>query len=124
MRNRIWLMGLAVVIGLLLSASTAQAGANACFAWSCSEQGNCQFNSSCSSGTPYIWKYGWEFGDGATIGMTGSTVVSHDYGPSGVAYPFVTLHVLSWSGDYDSVTCDIIARTVIGPALPQEGTCS
>lgn len=123
MAKNLRILGLALALGLVFMVPQAYAAADACFTWSCNSSGDCDFDASCSSATPFIWKYSWTWGDGTSTGLTGNSTPSHDYGTSGPAYPYVTLKIYPWSDETDQVTCQIVARNVFSPPLPQSGTC-
>lgn len=107
------------------SAGAAQA-ATACFDWDCTAGGGyCTFDASCSSASPYIWRYKFEWGDGTSTGLTSDPTWDHDYTPSGPPYPEVKLTIYFFDEPTSkSVTCDIVARNVVGPPLPLYGRCS
>lgn len=112
------------VFALALAGATAASADTACFNWSCHNSGNCSFDAGCSSATPFIWKYKWIYGDGTSSGLTGQSNPSHNYGPNGPSYPTVTFWIYPWSNNFTSVTCQIVVRNHVGPALPQNGQCS
>lgn len=123
-KKSLWILALSVSVLAFASAQAAEA-ATACFDWSCTTSGFCSFDASCSSASPYVWKYNFNFGDGSGTGLTGDPTWDHDYTTSGPPYPSVTLTIYFFSEpSSQSVTCDIVARNVVGPPLPQSGRCS
>jgi hypothetical protein len=121
-----------VLLGAVLFAcvsATAAHAATACFDWSCnSGSGFCTIDASCSSASPYIWKYDFDFGDGTGTGLTGNKVQTHQYGSS-VYDAVVTLRILYWSNPGENtVECRINTRMpVVGPQPPEDyfqGRCS
>jgi hypothetical protein len=121
---------LCVGVALFTSMSTtAVHAATACFDWSCNESsGLCTIDASCSSASPYIWKYQFDFGDGTATGLTGNKVQYHQYGSS-VYEATVTLRIL-YFGDpgENAVACTINTRLFpVGPQPPPsvfQGRCS
>jgi hypothetical protein len=121
-----------VLLGSVLLAcisATAANAATACFDWSCNEStGFCTIDASCSSASPYIWKYDFDFGDGTWTGLTGNKVQTHQYGSS-VYEAVVTLRILYWSSPgQNTVACTIHTRLpVVGPQPPPsyfQGRCT
>jgi len=101
----------------------AEATATACFDWSCHDGDTCDFDASCSTGTPYIWKYKWIYGDGTSSGLTGNAILTHVY-TNGACYPTITLYVYDWDGDVQQVTCQIVLKNCVGPPVALSGRCS
>lgn len=124
--RKMFLVGVALFTGL--SATTAYA-ATACFDWICDGgTGLCTIDAGCSSASPYIWKYDFNFGDGTSTGLTGVSVQNHQYG-SGVYEATVTLKIFYFSDPGESsVACTINTRMPpVGPQPPLsyfQGRCS
>ena len=112
------------IAGLLIPAM-AEATATSCFDFDCTTgaAGYCTFNGGCSTGTPFVWKYNWDFGDGTSTGLTGQSTQNHTYS---ICHPGVTLTVYTWDGDIESVQCIINNRlpNCPGPLPPTSGRCS
>lgn len=125
MKKSLMILGVLATLTVLGSAQAAQA-ATACFDWDCTAgAGYCTFDASCSSATPYVWKYNFNWGDGTSTGLTGSATQTHDYTGTGPAYPTVTLTIYFFDAPSSkTVSCDIVARNVVGPPLPLYGRCS
>lgn len=100
-------------------------GATACFDWSCDESTLlCDFDTSCSTGQPYIWKFHFTWGDGTQSNYSAVTSWQHQY-TSSDAYPHVRLLVVPWGESMTEVTCQITVYNQIGPpVLPTEGRCT
>ena len=95
----------------------------ACFDWSCTGTypSTCTFDPSCSvtnSGTP--WRDSWTYGDGGSDLLSPGSTATHVYTQP---YPEVTLLKYHFSANSPSVSCDIVARNVIGPPQPLSGRC-
>jgi hypothetical protein len=122
----VFVAGFLAVLG---GAQAAQA-ATACFDWDCTAGGGyCTFDASCSSATPYIWKYEFsDWGDGSAgtgLCLSGSPNHTHDYGSTGPAYPTVTLKIYFFDEpSVKTVSCDIVTRNVVSPPLAMSGRCS
>lgn len=117
---------LAAVIFLASTSVTSAHAAVACFDWDCSiGDGLCYFNASCSSASPYIWKYNFAFGDGTGTGETGTTTHYHQYA-SGTWQASVTLSIYYFSSPWkNTVTCWIPIRPIpVGPQPPPGGRCT
>lgn len=125
MKKGLLILGLIAIMSVLGSAQAAQA-ATACFDWDCTAGGGaCTFDASCSSATPYVWKYNFTWGDGTGTGLTGTPTQSHNYGSTGPAYPTVTLTIYFFDDPSSkTVSCDIVTRNVVSPPLPLYGRCS
>lgn len=114
-----WILVLAVGFAALLAPAVAHAGsATACFDWNC-VAGTCTFDGSCSSATPYIWKYNWTFGDGTGTGLTSQSDPTHVYT---ACWPTVQLLVANFEGDYDTVSCEISTEYGGCPGPPHGAT--
>lgn len=112
-----------IVLLLLATAAPAQA-ATSCFDWSCANL-TCTFNAACSSASPFVYKYLWDFGDGSGWGPTGNSSLSHTYSASGPANPVVSLTITYFSEPgATTTTCEITVRFVVGPQYPLNGRCS
>lgn len=123
MRSLKFLITFSFVVSLLALASPAEAGGNACFTWQCGD-GLCQFDASCSTADPYVWKYRMDYGDGTSSGLTGNSTFFHDYGSTFSAFPTLTIYFFTGSGE-DSVTCEVFMNVIpVGPQPPSFGTCS
>ena len=117
-----FLMG-AVFAAFLGIASAPAAHAGACFDWSCDGSGSraCTFDASCSTLSPYVWKYNFDFGDGTGTGLTGTAVWNHTYS-SGYSST-VSLTVTSFSGS-STVNCTVWTHVLpVGPQPPMSGRC-
>lgn len=116
-----------VLVFFLVSAAFGSpvAADTACFDWSCNESTRtCTFDFSCSSASPFIWKYAFDFGDGTSTGLTGATFYTHQYS-SGVFFPVVTLSIMPWSDNgMTEASCQIVVKNPFGPPLPTSGRCS
>lgn len=117
-----------LAIALLAAYAVPAHSATACFDWSCTTDGFCTINAGCSSASPYIWKYDFDFGDGTWTGLTGNSVQTHQYGGS-VYESYVTLRILYWSDPgVNTVTCRINTRMPpVGPQPPPsyfQGRCT
>lgn len=127
MKKSLWMLSIFGFVAVFGGAQAAQA-ATACFDWDCTAGGGyCTFNASCSSATPYVWKYNFSsWGDGtAGTGLTGNPTQVHNYGSTGPAYPTVTMTIYFFDAPYSkTVSCDIVTRNVVGPPLPLYGRCS
>jgi hypothetical protein len=121
---RTTMLVLAVFTAVAVFASVpAQAGP--CFDWSCSgtDTRACSFNASCSTASPYVWKYDFAFGDGSDTGLTGNANQNHSYASGYDANVTLTIYFFSGSG-YASVTCDIPYHVLpFGPQPPFSGRC-
>lgn len=119
------LLAACLVMFLWFGAGRAEAANIACFDWSCNEfnTGACTFNASCTELTQgQLWRYSWDFGDG-TGGLTGNPVINHNYGAAGLCWTNVRLTVIPFSADSFSVSCEIIIRNCVGPAIGLGGRC-
>jgi len=111
-----------ILFCLALLAPAAQADTHVCFDWSCnSTTKQCTFDASCSSASPFIWKYDFDWGDGSSTGLTGNPNQTHSY-PS-TPYPVVELTVYPWGDDVQSHSCQITVYNVFSPPLPTSGRC-
>jgi PKD domain len=122
--RKLWtgfLLGLALVVA---QTGAAQATNKACFDWSCNDTTYvCSFNSACTTLTNgQLWRYRWDFGDGAGYYFTSSSTVNNTYSSS-LPYPTVTLTVIPLDTDPFSVTCEIVVYNNIGPPRPTYGRC-
>lgn len=117
-----------LVFAMTFGGAQAASAATACFDWDCTAGGGaCTFDASCSSATPYIWKYEFsDWGDGsAGTGLSGNATHNHNYGSTGPAYPVVTLKIYFFDDpSVKQVSCDIVTRNVVSPPLPLSGRCS
>ena len=94
----------------------AETADTACFDWVCYVNGDCQFDASCSSASPSIWKYHWTWGDGTSTGFVSSPLQSHAYASS-VYTTTVRLQVWTFS-NMTSVSCKVTVREGAGNPLP------
>ena len=121
--KKMFLMAAAFVAMLGMASAPAQAGP--CFDWSCDGSGTraCTFDASCSTASPYVYKYNFDFGDGATTGLSGSPFHNHTYA-SGYDSN-VTLTILFFSGSGSaSVTCTVWTHVLpVGPQPVMSGRC-
>jgi hypothetical protein len=119
--RRIW-MGLALVCAFMAHSGIAEATNHACFDWSCNESTHvCTFDASCTTFTSgQLWRYRWDFGDGAGYFFTGSAITSNTYS---IPYPTVTLTVVPFGADLFSVSCGIVVWNNIGPPRATYGRC-
>lgn len=98
-------------------------GATACYDWSCI-MGGCDFDASCSSASPFIWRYSFDYGDGSSSGLTSNPVQYHGYSES-QGQKTVELVILYWSEPGEtSASCAIDIGYTAGPQFPIEGRCS
>lgn len=98
-------------------------------------QGNCtwnatftQFTCTFDAGRPvanpsacpgsFIWKYRWDFDDGTTSGLTGSTFTK-TY--PGSADPFVTLVILCWDGNFPELSRGVCSHFGFWGCIPVNG---
>lgn len=107
------------VFGLVAEPSEA---ATACFDWECADL-ICDFDASCSTGEPYIWKYSFDFGDGTGTGLTGNPVQQHTYSLE-YPYPVIKLTIIPMGEDMTTLECQIVVRNVVGPQQDQFGRCT
>jgi len=122
MKSKYVLPVLVLLAVVLFWTAPAQASnEDACFTFDCSGS-VCDFDASCSSASPYIWKYSFDFGDGTGTGLTGTAAHTHEYDP--ICYPYVELSVYTFDGS-DTVGCYVHTGYpgCPGPAQPQSGTC-
>lgn len=125
MKKTIFVLGIALCAGFLF-AGTASAQ-TACFDWACGSQ-ICDFDASCSSASPYIWKYELDYGDGSGSGLSSSPTHTHTYGPTVWEIPVeLTIYFFSGSGS-QSVTCNVRpGYWPVGPRPPGssfQGRCT
>ena len=109
----------------LFALSTLSEASMACFDWDCNSFTRvCTFDGSCSTTSSWVWKYRWDFGDGSEW-VLGGAYQTHEY-PAPPNCPAITveLTIIPWADDWASVSCPIIVKTCVGPALPTEGRCS
>lgn len=116
------------VVALVCASPRAAHAATACFDWQCTTAGFCTINAGCSSASPFIWKWDFNFGDGVDTGLTGNSVQTHQYGSS-VYDSVVTLRILYWSDPgQNTVSCRINTRLPpVGPQPPPsyfQGRCT
>lgn len=110
------------IVGCLASAAPA-AAATSCFDWSC-VLGGCDFDASCSSASPFIWRYSFDYGDGSGSGLTSNPVQQHDYA-NNQGQETVTLYILYWSEPGETAAqCTIDIGYTVGPIEPLTGRCS
>lgn len=115
---------LLAAICVCLVAPTAL-GATACVDWSCI-MGVCDFDASCSSASPFIWKYAYDFGDGNGT-VTGSSTLQYTYPhfPSGPWTVPGQMTIIYWSEPTEtSVSCNFQIGYTAGPQAPLTGRCS
>jgi hypothetical protein len=119
-------------MGLVLGVFTAilvfarvPAHAGPCFDWSCSGTASraCTFDASCSTASPFVYGYDFNFGDGSDTSLTGNAMWSHSYSSGYDAT--VSLTIYFWSGSSRaSVSCDVIYDTLpFSPKPPSSGRC-
>jgi|1186.fasta_scaffold317825_1 hypothetical protein len=114
-----------LAVTLCLVSAPAYAGGTACFDWSCNQSnGACTVNASCSTASPYIYKYSVDWGDGTYSGWSGDPTFSHSYA-SGTYSPLITVQIIFFS-DSGSDTASCYAAPYpfpIGPQAPGQGRC-
>ncbi len=123
MKKLLPLVPLAVILMFLAPNGEAAKDNFACFDWSCtgSYPSTCTFNPGCSetnSGTP--WRDAWTFGDSGSALLSPGSIATHVFTHP---YPDVTLLKYHFGANSPSVTCNIVARNVIGPPQPLYGRC-
>lgn len=110
---------------LAVVAPAAHAAGTACYNWSCDFAGTCSINASCSTASPYVWKYEILWGDGATTGLTGTVSHSHTYAAGTYdAFPVVRIHFFSAPYQDDASCVYWPYRYPLGPQPPSIGSCS
>ena len=84
MRRAGFVLGLGVLVLMFGAAAASAQTAN--FQGNCPVSGsavNCDFDAQRGGGSScpasFIWKYSWDYGDGTGSGLTGNSVVSHQY---------------------------------------------
>ncbi len=110
----------AAALSCLLVTSHASATGTACYDWSCDvSTGTCTINAACSVASPYIWKYSYDFGDGSSTGLTGSSSAVHTYAEGVYEAPVkLTIYYFSEPSS-SSVTCNVHTRLLpVGPQPP------
>lgn len=114
-----------LALALAVAAPAAHAGGTACYTWSCDKStGVCTVNASCSTASPYVYKYEVEWGDGTSTGQSGSAVNTHTYGPTQYD-ALVTVRITFFSGTgTDTATCYIWPRVFPLFFSPSSGSCS
>jgi PKD domain len=122
--KKIWtglLLGIALVVA---HTDAAEATNHACFDWSCNDSTYvCSFNAGCTTLTNgQLWRYRWDFGDGAGYYLTSSAMINNTYSSS-LPYPTVTLTVIPLDTPSFSVTCEIVVYNNIGPPRATYGRC-
>jgi hypothetical protein len=123
--KKILILGALAALALLVSAP-AHASGHACFTWSCDQStGACSVDASCSSASPYVLYYTFNWGDGAVTGPTSTATQGHTFA-SGVYDSQITLTISFFSDPgYSSVTCWVWPHIYpVGPQTPSSGTCS
>jgi hypothetical protein len=115
---------MSVVFAGMLSLASAPAHAGACFDWFCDQStGTCTFDASCSTASPSIYKYNFDFGDGTTTGLTGTATWSHTFTSGYDSNVSLTIIFFSGSGSA-TVTCPIWHHILpVGPQPPFAGRC-
>lgn len=108
----------------VLCIASAPAHAGACFDWSCDQStGACSFDASCSTASPYVYKYNFNWGDGSTTGLTGSATWNHTFTSGYDSNVTLTIIFFSGSGSH-SVTCPVFHHIFpVGPQPPSGGRC-
>ncbi|MEM8960831.1 MAG: hypothetical protein AAGD38_05075 [Acidobacteriota bacterium] len=108
----------------------------ACFSWNCQDStmggntGECDFDASCSvTNQGYIWKRYWQWDDGSTSLLPGSTATTTHFFPTPVSQRYFNVTLSDWyfgSSSSPSITCCVRAFTqVIGPVDGLDiGLCS
>src|ERR1700681_1196564 len=116
------LVGLVFAAILVFASSPAHAGA--CYDWSCNSSTRaCSFDASCSTASPYVWKYDFAFGDGSDTGLTGYAMQNHTYTSGFDAEVKLPIYFFSGTGSAP-VTCDIAPHILpFGPQPPSSGRC-
>ena len=112
------------VFAAIVAFASSPAHAGACFDWSCNSSTRaCTFDASCSTASPYVWKYDFAFGDGSDTGLTGNAQQNHTYSSGFDAEVNLTIYFFSGTGSA-SVTCDIATHILpFGPQPPFSGRC-
>jgi hypothetical protein len=114
---------LLAVFAAVLCFNSAPAQAGPCFDWACNGAGGCTFDASCSTASPYVWKYDFNFGDGADTGLTGGPSWSHIYSGGTGSNVTLTIYFFSGSGSA-SVVCPIWHHLFPSPPQPPfNGRC-
>jgi hypothetical protein len=112
-----------VVFAAILCFNSAPVQAGPCFDWSCDGAGHCNFDASCSTASPYVWKYNFDFGDGSGTGLTGTPTWSHTFSSGYDSTVTLTTYFFSGSGSA-SVSCDVWHHTLpVSPQPPFSGRC-
>lgn len=109
---------------LLLPGTTALA-ATACFDYSCIS-GTCDFDASCSSASPFIWRYVFDYGDGAGL-TTSDPTQTHTYSVPDAFFNTrnVTVTILYFDGPGETaVNCDVPVIHTVGPQDFITGRCT
>lgn len=109
---------------VLLFTPVSASADTACFTWVSCPVNEVQFDASCSSGDPFIWKYRWDFGDG-TGTRVGTPTVTHTYPGDGVQQFTVLLEIQTYT-QFTTVSCtvDVMDAFYYGPQQCWTGTCS
>lgn len=116
-------LALSLAVGCCLIAAAPVLAATSCFDWSC-VLGGCDFDASCSSASPFIWRYSFDYGDGTGSGLTSNPVQEHGYSEN-QGQKTVTLWVLYWSEPGETeASCTIDIGYTVGPIEPLTGRCS
>lgn len=114
-----------VVFAAILCFNSAPAQAGPCFDWTCDGSGTrqCSFDASCSTASPYVWKYDFNFGDGSDTGLTGNATASHTFASGYSSTVTLTTYFFSGSGSA-SVSCTVWTHVLpVGPQPPMSGRC-
>lgn len=120
MKKMIFVLSLALCAGFVFTgAASAQ---TACFDWACGYAGGdfgCDFDATCSTASPYVWKYEFDYGDGTGSGLSGSPTHSHEYADATYESTVsLTIYYFSGSGS-TTATCTInIHVPPVGPVPP------
>jgi hypothetical protein len=103
----------------------AHAGGTACFDWSCPQNnGACTVDASCSTASPYIYKYFIDWGDGTNTGFSGEPSHSHTFAP-GTYSSLITVEIIFFSDSgADTASCYAAPYPYpAGPQAPSGGRC-
>ena len=121
---------LAVLVALCASliAVPVLAAGTACMDWECDiGTSTCTVDASCSTASPFIYRYFIDWGDGSPYYYGGQPTASHTYAYDPNSYFYtITMGILFWSEPSDDIlTCQLVYRQVpVGPPFDYEGNCS